>query len=302
MTAKDEWRSLPWKAFQVEVSKLQTRIFRASRRGDVRAVRKLQRLLMSSQAARHVAVRRVTQDNRGRKTAGVDGKTALRPAERLHLVRTLRLGDKARPVRRGWVPQPGKAEKRPLGIPTIRDRAAQALAKLALEPEWEARFEPNSYGFRPGRSVHDAVSAVAHAMAKPKYVLDADIASCFDRIDHEALLAKINTAPRLRRVIQQWLTAGARDGQRFFPTDQGTPQGGVLTPPTIWQTPLFRARYKRVRWHAKDDTDLRLVDLNARHDRADQLPAGIPIGGIELVGALAGELFQATDQQPEILV
>jgi RNA-directed DNA polymerase len=231
MTAKDDWRALPWKQFQVEVAKLQTRIFKASRRGDVKTVHRLQRLLLRSRAARYLAVRRVTQDNRGKKTAGVDGVKALSPRQRLDLAESLTLTAKAQPTRRVWIPKPGKAEQRPLGIPTMRDRATQALVKLALEPEWEAKFEPNSYGFRPGRSVRDAVVQIhADICRQPKYVLDADIASCFDRIDHRALLKKLRTFPRLRRVIRQWLEAGVLEGQVLSPTTAGTPQGGVISP------------------------------------------------------------------------
>ncbi|MEH2412527.1 group II intron reverse transcriptase [Nostoc sp.] len=122
-------------------------------------------------------------------------------------------------------------EKRPLGIPTMKDRALQALVKLALEPEWEARFEPNSYGFRAGCSCHDAVEAIFLAIrVKPKYVLDADIAKCFDRIDQEALLRKLNTFPTIRRQVRAWLKAGVMDGKQLFSTSEGTPQGGVISP------------------------------------------------------------------------
>jgi RNA-directed DNA polymerase len=186
---------------------------------------------MSSWSAKCLATRRVTQDNQGKKTSGVDGRAALEPEERLVLAHTLSLGAKPQPIRRVWIPKPGTDEQRPLGIPTIADRARQALVKLALEPEWEARFEPNSYGFRPGRSCHDAVAAIFQSIKQcPKYVLDADIAKCFERIDHGALLEKLNTFPRLRRVIKGWLEAGVLDGDRLFPTEQGTPQGGVLSP------------------------------------------------------------------------
>lgn len=113
----------------------------------------------------------------------------------------------------------------------MRDRAVQSLARLALEPEWEARFEPNSYGFRPGRSVHDAIEAVFAAVAqKPKWCLDADIAGCFDNIDHAALLRKLGTFPSLRRLIRAWLKAGVWDGVDLKPTESGTPQGGALSP------------------------------------------------------------------------
>jgi RNA-directed DNA polymerase len=227
----DGWNTIPWKRVQRTVFKLQKRIYRASRRGDVRAVRKLQRLLMRSRSARLLAVRRVTQENQGKKTAGVDGVKSLTPPQRLALVDTLRLGNKAKPVRRVWIPKPDTTEQRPLGIPVIADRALQALAKAALEPEWEARFEPNSYGFRPGRSCHDAIEGIFTALGhKAKYALDADIAKCFDRINHAALLTKVHTSPSLRRQLQAWLKAGVLDHGQLFPTEEGTMQGGDISP------------------------------------------------------------------------
>src|SRR4028118_466964 len=226
-----EWRSINWRKLERRVYKLQKRIYRASQRGNLKALRKLQKMLMKSWSARALAVRRVTQDNQGKKTAGVDGLKSLTPKQRLDLVNKLRLGTKASPTRRVWIPKPGTEEKRPLGIPTMKDRALQALTKLALEPEWEARFEPNSYGFRPGRSCHDAIEAIFSSInKKPKYVLDADITKCFDRIDHEALLRKLNTFPTLRRQIRAWLKAGVMDGKQLFQTSEGTPQGGARSP------------------------------------------------------------------------
>ena len=139
-----EWQDLPWKAIERAVFKLQKRIYQASKEGQVQKVHKLQRLLLTSWAARCLAVRRVTQDNRGKQTAGVDGIKALKPAQRLQLVQTLRVELETKPTRRVWIPKPGTDEKRPLGIPTMYNRAAQALVTLALEPEWEAKFEPNS--------------------------------------------------------------------------------------------------------------------------------------------------------------
>src|SRR2546425_3706148 len=226
-----EWRDLPWRKLERRVFGLQRRIFKASSRGDTKTVHRLQRLLMKSWTARCLAVRRVTQDNRGKKTAGIDGVASLTPTERSALVDQLTPDAKAQPVRRVWIPKPGKSEKRPLGIPTMGDRAAQTLVRLALEPEWEAVFEPNSYGFRPGRSVHDAIEAVFAAIrAKPKFVLDADIAGCFDHISHEALVHKLATYPTLRRAIKGWLKAGVWDGVEFKPTEAGAPQGGPLSP------------------------------------------------------------------------
>src|SRR4028118_323770 len=226
-----EWQSINWRKLERRVFKLQKRIFRASQRGDVKACRRLQKTLMKSWSAIRLAVRRVTQDNQGKKTAGIDGVKALTPQQRLSLIEQLKLGTKATPTRRVWIPKPGTEEKRPLGIPTIKDRALQALVLLALEPEWEARFEPNSYGFRPGRSCHDAIEAIHKSISKKaKFVLDADISKCFDCINHRQLLEKLNTFPTLRRQIRAWLKAGVMDGKQLFPTLEGTPQGGVISP------------------------------------------------------------------------
>jgi RNA-directed DNA polymerase len=187
--------------------------------------------MMKSWSVKCLAVRRVTQDNQGKKTAGVDGVKSLTPKQRLELVQKLRLSQKAKPTRRVWIPKPGTEEKRPLGIPTMTDRALQALVKLALEPEWEAKFEPNSFGFRPGRSCQDAIVQIfLDIRFKPKFVLDADISKCFDRINHKALLEKLQTSPTLHRQIRAWLKAGVMDGKQLFPTSEGTPQGGVLSP------------------------------------------------------------------------
>ena len=176
-----EWSDLPWPKLEQVVYKLQKRIFQASQRGETKTVHRLQRLLITSRSAKLLAVRKVTQDNRGKKTAGVDGVKNLTPRLRLLLAGTLSVATKVEPVRRVWIPKPGKTERRPLGIPTMENRAAQTLARLALEPEWEARFEPNSFGFRPGRSCHDAVEAVFHGIClMPRFVLDADIAACLE--------------------------------------------------------------------------------------------------------------------------
>ncbi len=226
-----EWKHINWRKLERRVFKLQKRIYRAAQRGDVKAVRRLQKTLMKSWSAKCIAVRRVTQDNQGKKTAGVDGQKSLTPKQRLTLVANLKLGSKAKPTRRVWIPKPGTDEKRPLGIPTMNDRALQALVKMALEPEWEARFEANSYGFRPGRRCHDAIAAIYNSIhCKAKFVLDADISKCFDRINHKALLMKLNTSPTMRRQIRAWLKAGVMDEKQLFPTSEGTPQGGVISP------------------------------------------------------------------------
>jgi len=228
-----DWNAVPWRKLERSVFKIQKRIYRAAQRGDKKLVRKLQGLLTRSWSAKMIAVRQVTQQNQGKKTAGVDGVIALKPSERQLLVRQLKVNDgkKVKPTRRVWIPKPGREEKRPLGIPTIYDRALQGLVKIALEPEWEAVFEANSYGFRPGRGCHDAIGAIFLCIRrKPKWVLDADIAKCFDKIDHSALLEKLKNSTPVRRKIREWLKAGVMDRHEYQPTYAGTPQGGVISP------------------------------------------------------------------------
>jgi len=226
-----DWKTINWRKVERYVFKLQKRIYEASRCGDVKRVRKLQRTLMRSWSNRVLAVRKVTQDNRGKKTSGVDGVKSLTPKQRMNLVGILKLLGKAKPTRRVWIPKPGREEKRPLGIPTMYDRALQAVVKAAIEPEWEAIFEPSSYGFRPGRSCHDAIQHIKLAVkSAEKFVLDADIAKCFDRINHNTLLRKLGYAGTVRRQIKAWLKAGVLDQGVFSRTEEGTPQGGVISP------------------------------------------------------------------------
>jgi RNA-directed DNA polymerase len=233
--ASEAWNQLPWRKLEKHCFRIQKRIYQASQRGNTRAVHKLQKLLMKSEAARLLAVRRVTQENQGKKTAGVDGVKSVRPQMRLvmasHIHPKQWRHQTPKPVRRVWIPKPGKAEQRPLGIPPMIERCKQALVKLALEPEWEAKFEPNSYGFRPGRSCHDAKEAIFTAInRKPKFVFDADIKGAFDHIKQEALLEKLHTYPTLRKAVKGWLKAGVMEGCSFSPTEVGTPQGGVISP------------------------------------------------------------------------
>lgn len=157
----------------------------------------------------------------------------MNPQERYQLAKNLRIHGKAKPVKRIYIPKPGKDEVRPLGIPTLEDRALQALVKFALEPEWEAYFEPNSYGFRPGRNCHDAISQIKISLERsPKYVLDADISKCFDSINHDYLLDKLALKGKLRQQIKAWLEAGyiAFPNKEIEFTNLGTPQGGVISP------------------------------------------------------------------------
>jgi len=149
----------------------------------------------------------------------------------MKLIGQLKITGTSRPTRRVWIPKPGKDEKRPLGIPTMYDRAVQGVVKAALEPEWEARFEASSYGFRPGRACQDAVKHIKDTIQqKAKYVLDADIAQCFDRINHKTLLHKLNYRGKVRQQVKAWLKSGVIDQKVFTSISEGTPQGGVISP------------------------------------------------------------------------
>jgi RNA-directed DNA polymerase len=232
-----DWDAIDWRTAEEDVRRLRQRIFAASQAGDLKRVRNLQKLMLRSRANTLLSVRRVTELNAGRKTAGVDGKVVLLPAAKVELVDWVQHNTEpwqARPVKRVYIPKRGSTGKRrPLGIPVIVDRCLQALVVNALEPEWEARFEPRSYGFRPGRGCHDAIDAIFHvargANPRRRWALDADLAAAFDRIDHDYLLGQLGTFPA-RGLIAGWLKAGVIENGRFAPTEEGTPQGGVASP------------------------------------------------------------------------
>jgi RNA-directed DNA polymerase len=229
---KPDWETIDWRKIQLRIWRIQTKIYDCSKKGNKSDVVKFQKLLLSLFEAKLLAVRKVTQDNRGKRTAGIDGVSLLSPIKRFSLAHNLKIDGRCDPIKRRLIPKLGKpGELRLLGIPTIRDRAKQALALLALEPEWEAKFEKNSYGFRPGRRSHDAIEAIHSSINKsPKYVLDGDIRKCFDRINHDALLRKLDTFPIMYRQVKAWLKAKVvLQDETIFP-EKGTPQGGVLSP------------------------------------------------------------------------
>lgn len=229
------WEDIDWPACERLVRQLQGRIFRATQRGQKGAVRNLQKLLARSGSAKLLAIRRVTQENQGRATPGIDGNVYLTAEARGKWSQEEDFGTrhyKPKPAKRVYIPK-SSGGRRPLGIPTMKDRAMQAIVKMALEPEWEAKFEPNSYGFRPGRCCQDAIEQIRRCIGRREgqesspVILDADIVGCFDNIAHEPLLARI---PTFRNVIRRWLKAGTVELGNYAPTSAGTPQGGVISP------------------------------------------------------------------------
>lgn len=230
------WDDIVWSHSYEKVRCIQKRIFKASQSGDIKRMWFLQKLLLRNPHAKLIAVHIVTTLNKGRKTAGIDKQKVISSDDKFKLAQNLRLNGKANLVQRVWIPKPGKKEKQPLSIPTIQDRAKQALCKLVLEPEWEAKFEPNSYGFRPGRSAQDAIEAIYLNLHfnVDKYVYDADIRKCFDMIKHDALISKMNTFTLMREQVLAWLKAGIFDRYANTPKiinpEMGTTQGGVILP------------------------------------------------------------------------
>ncbi len=224
-----DWHAIDWPTVHANVRRLQARIVQATRAGRWGKVKALQRLLTHSFSGKALAVRRVTE-NRGKHTPGVDGATWSTPAQKTRAVQTLRQrGYRPRPLRRVYIPK-RNGKRRPLGIPTMTDRAMQALYLLALDPIAETTGDRNSYGFRRERSTADAMTQCFLVLGRchsTAWVLEGDITSCFDRISHDWLLAHV---PMETALLRTWLTAGYVDHGTLFPTDDGTPQGGPISP------------------------------------------------------------------------
>jgi RNA-directed DNA polymerase len=233
INASELWKAIPWKKFRVNLFKLQKRVYKAVQVGNKRKARSIQKLILKSQSARLLAIRQVTQLNAGKKTAGIDGKASLSFEERLALADLLAKNYtnwKHQSLRA--IPIPKKdGTTRMLKVPTIADRAWQCLAKYALEPAHEATFHARSYGFRTGRSAHDAQKVIfqnlhSNVNGIDKRVIELDIEKCFDRINHSAIMDNLIAPSGLKLGIFRCLKAGVNIG---FP-DQGTPQGGVVSP------------------------------------------------------------------------
>lgn len=230
-----EWDAIIWRAHEDNVARLRRRIFTATREQDWATVRNPQKLMLRSWSNTLVSVRRVTQRNAGRRTAGVDGEVALSSPKRAAIavrVHRSRTSWDPLPVRRVHIPK-ATGKQRPLGVPVMMDRCHQARVRNALEPEWEARFEPRSYGFRPGRSCADAIGSLYITLNGPRarreWILDADLSAAFDKIDHTRLLETLGTFP-VKGLVERWLRAGVVEQEVFTPAEEGSPQGGVISP------------------------------------------------------------------------
>ncbi|MEJ9314778.1 reverse transcriptase domain-containing protein, partial [Priestia megaterium] len=200
-----------------------------------RKVRKLQRLLLRSKANLLLSIRRVTQQNDGKRTPGVDGYTASKPNERIkfyqQLVKYNVFRHRPKPAKRTFIPKKN-GKLRPLGIPTMRDRVYQNVVKNALEPQWEVKFEPTSYGFRPKRSTHDAISNLFNKLntnSKKKWVFEGDFLGCFDHLNHKWITKQTSMFPG-NTLIKRWLEMGYIEHDMLQTTTEGTPQGGLVSP------------------------------------------------------------------------
>ena len=228
----NRWKDLVGRETRRRIFKLQKRVYDAELRGDKNTVVKLQQQIVDSFHAKALAVRQVAQDSMGRRTAGIDGVKSLTLAQMMRMASDLSIHHRPSPVKRILIPKPGKLEKRPLGIPNLIDRAQQALIVMALEPQWEARFSKRQYAYRKGRSVHDAVGFLRRhsRQSGPEWVLDGDIEKFFDRLDHEELLHRLDAPPTIATAVRRILKAGVLAFGEHSASDEGTPQGGPLSP------------------------------------------------------------------------
>jgi RNA-directed DNA polymerase len=241
----DAWNQIAWLRCERQARRLQARIVKATREGRWGKVKALQRLLTCSFSGKALAVKRVTE-NQGKRTPGVDSASWTTPVAKLKAIGSLqRRGYKPLPLRRVYIPK-ANGKQRPLGIPTMKDRAMQALYLLALEPIAETTADPNSYGFRPERSTADALQQCFNVLCRgcsPQWVLEGDIKGCFDHISHDWMLRHV---PTDKAALEKWLKAGYLENRTLFPTEAGTPQGGIISPTLATRKSCWKR--KCVRW------------------------------------------------------
>ena len=244
------WESINWETASAYVRKLQMRIVKAQKEGHISKVKSLQWLLTHSFYAKALAVRRVTS-NRGKNTPGVDHELWKTPQAKFNAIAKLnRRGYQPQPFRRVYIPKKN-GKMRPLSMPTMTDRAMQTLYKFALEPIAETYADPNSYGFRVGRGTHDAIEQCFTDLNKgksPEWILEGDIKGCFDHISHEWLMENI---PMDTQILGKWLKSGFVETGRIFPTEEGTPQGGAISPTLMNMTLDGLERILRERFPAR---------------------------------------------------
>src|SRR5713101_245273 len=287
-----DWHAIDWQNVSHNVRRLQARIVKATKEKRWGKVKARPRLLTHSFSGKALAVRRVTE-NQGKNTPGVDKVTWNTPQKKINAVYSLRQRDyHPQPLRRISIPKKN-GKKRPLGIPVMKCRAMQALYLLALDPVAETMADPNSYGFRPQRSTADAIEQCFCALGKqrsPQWILEGDIKGCFDAISHTWLLAHI---PMEKAILKKWLKAGYMEQDVLHPTEEGTPQGGICTPPTMLQT--LRIFIRRRGWcigaYTEYDMNLLLINLYPFDERANNFTTGGPISRMKSLFHARGEIF-----------
>ncbi len=293
-----DWHSIDWKKVWRTVRRLQARIVKAVAEGRWNKVKALVYLLTHSFAGRALAILRVVS-NSGARTPGVDGTLWNTPESKSAAFSTLRRhGYQPQPLRRVYIPK-SNGQRRGLGIPTMTDRAMQALYLLGLDPIAESQADGHSYGFRRERRCADALHQVHTLLSHrqgPQWILEGDIKACFDRISHDWLLTHV---PMDRTLLGQWLKAGFLEKHAWFATREGTPQGGTMTPPTMLQTILLGATLKRGWADPIYDADFPLIDLHLLDQGSDDLPLRRPVWLAESFGNLPGEFLQLADQESQ---
>src|ERR671937_1775156 len=285
------WHSIDWKKAHKIVNRLQARIVQATKVGKQNKVKALQRLLTHSFSGKALAVKRVTE-NQGKNTPGVDKVLWSTPEEKAMAIQKMQTrGYTAQPLRRLYIPKPN-GKQRPLGIPTMKDRGMQALYLQALDPIAETQADTHSYGFRKERSCADAITQCYRVLFRedmPTWILEGDIKSCFDMISHNWLLTHI---PMEKSILDKWLKAGYMEKSVWHPSDDGTPQGGIISPPTKLQTFFFGIVITRIRVDPKHDIDLVVRHFHPLDQRPDEVALARPVRRLQPVVEFGSKVLQ----------